>query len=111
MEWAVIAVFVPTFLLVSISPGMCMTLALTLGMAIGVRRTLWMMAGELLGVISVAALAVMGVAQLLLRWPMAFTVIKIVGGAYLFYVGVQCWLSRGKMAFQQSDSQSFSSAS
>lgn len=111
MEWAVIAVFVPTFLLVSISPGMCMTLALTLGMTIGVRRTLWMMVGELLGVISVAALAVMGVAQLLLRWPLAFTFIKIAGGAYLFYIGLQCWLSRGRLAFQQGDSKSFSAKS
>ncbi len=111
MEWAVIAVFVPTFFLVSVSPGMCMTLALTLGMAIGVRRTMWMMAGELLGVISVAALAVLGVAQLLLRWPLAFTVIKIVGGAYLLYVGIQCWLSRGKLAFQQGEEQSVSPGS
>lgn len=90
---------------------MCMTLALTLGMAIGVRRTLWMMAGELLGVISVAALAVLGVAQLLLRWPVAFTAIKVVGGAYLMYVGIQCWLSRGKMAFQLGEEQSVSRGS
>ncbi|MCV6620473.1 MAG: LysE family translocator [Cellvibrionaceae bacterium] len=106
MEWALVAVFVPTFFLVSISPGMCMTLALTLGMAIGVRRTMWMMAGELLGVISVAALAVLGVAQLLMRWPTAFTVIKIAGGAYLFYIGIQCWLSKGKLAFVQGEARS-----
>ncbi|ASM55958.1 hypothetical protein PNIG_b0353 [Pseudoalteromonas nigrifaciens] len=35
-----------------------MTLAMTLGMSIGVRRTLWMMLGELLGVASVAVAAV-----------------------------------------------------
>ncbi len=47
---------------VSVTPGMCMTLSMTLGMTIGVRRTFWMMAGELLGVGLVAAAAVIGVA-------------------------------------------------
>lgn len=31
-------------------PGMCMTLALTMGMTIGVRKTFYMMWGELAGV-------------------------------------------------------------
>lgn len=34
-----LGVFIPTFFLVSLTPGMCMTLSLTLGMTIGVRRT------------------------------------------------------------------------
>lgn len=46
-DFALLAVFIPTFFFVSITPGMCMTLAMTLGMSIGVRRTLWMMLGEL----------------------------------------------------------------
>ncbi len=46
-DYALLAVFVPTFFFVSITPGMCMTLAMTLGMSIGVRKTLWMMLGEL----------------------------------------------------------------
>ncbi len=50
MTLAVLAVFVPTFIFVSATPGMCMTLALTLGITIGVRRALWMMIGELTAV-------------------------------------------------------------
>ena len=53
-DFALLAVFIPTFFFVSITPGMCMTLAMTLGMSIGVRRTLWMMLGELVGVALVA---------------------------------------------------------
>lgn len=53
----ILAAFIPTFFFVSITPGMCMTLAMTMGMAIGFRRTLWMMAGELFGVGLVAASA------------------------------------------------------
>ncbi len=45
INYSVLALFIPTFLFVSTTPGMCMTLSLTLGMTIGVRRTLWMMIG------------------------------------------------------------------
>ncbi|HAU92696.1 MAG TPA: threonine transporter RhtB, partial [Alteromonas sp.] len=30
MSWALLSVFVPTFFFVSVTPGMCMTLAMTL---------------------------------------------------------------------------------
>ncbi len=49
MNSALLGLFIPTFFFVSITPGMNMTLALTLGMSVGYRRTLWMMVGELLG--------------------------------------------------------------
>ena len=57
MSWATLSVFIPTFLFVSLTPGMCMTLAMVLGMTQGVKRTLWMMVGELIGVGFVAAAA------------------------------------------------------
>ncbi|MCL1094306.1 LysE family translocator [Shewanella kaireitica] len=95
---ALLAVFLPTFFFVSITPGMCMTLAMTLGMSIGVRRTMWMMAGELVGVALVAVAAVMGVASIMLNYPEAFAVLKWVGGAYLTYIGINMWRSKGKMA-------------
>ena len=98
MTLSVLAVFVPTFFFVSFTPGMCMTLSLTLGMTIGVRRTFWMMYGELVGVGLVATSAVVGVAAVLLRYPALFTLVKGAGGLYLGYLGVQLWLSKGKMA-------------
>ncbi|MFV8781806.1 LysE family translocator [Microbulbifer sp. SA54] len=97
IDWAVLALFVPTFFFVSITPGMCMTLALTLGMAVGVRRTMWMMLGELCGVALVALAAVMGIAALMLKYPLAFQVFKYVGALYLAYLGVQMWRSRGRL--------------
>ncbi|MCL1048041.1 LysE family translocator [Shewanella abyssi] len=95
---ALLAVFLPTFFFVSITPGMCMTLAMTLGMSIGVRRTMWMMLGELVGVALVAVAAVMGVASIMLNYPEVFAVLKWVGGLYLAYIGVNMWRSKGKMA-------------
>ena len=50
MNLALLSMFIPTFFFVSITPGMCMTLALSLGMSIGYQRTLWMMLGEVIGV-------------------------------------------------------------
>ncbi|MCK8120629.1 LysE family translocator [Pseudoalteromonas sp. 2CM32C] len=98
IDVAALAVFIPTFFFVSITPGMCMTLAMTLGMSIGVRRTLWMMIGELLGVASVAIAAVLGVASVMLNYPDAFAILKWVGGAYLIYIGVNMWRAKGKMS-------------
>ncbi|RAH37568.1 LysE family translocator [Halomonas sp. SL1] len=98
MSLSVLSVFVPTFLLVSLTPGMCMTLAMVLGMTQGVRRTLWMMIGELVGVGLVAVAAGAGVATLMLSQPALFAVFKWLGGAYLAYLGVMMWRSRGRMA-------------
>ena len=98
MDSALLLAFIPTFFFVSITPGMCMTLALTLGMSIGYKRTLWMMIGELAGVAVVSVAAVLGIASIMLNYPWLFTGFKFVGAAYLFYLGVQMWCSRGKLA-------------
>lgn len=98
IDYTTLVIFIPTFFFVSITPGMCMTLALTLGMSIGIKRTLWMMLGELIGVAAVAIAAVVGVASVMLKYPDVFAVVKYLGGAYLVYVGVQMWLSKGRMS-------------
>tara|TARA_A200000159_G_scaffold164143_1_gene192660 strand:+ start:6131 stop:6679 length:549 start_codon:yes stop_codon:yes gene_type:complete len=77
-----------------------MTLAMTLGMSIGVKRALWMMLGELTGVGLVATLSAVGVAALLLNYPNVFTLFKYAGGLYLLYLGTQLWLSKGRMALK-----------
>ena len=98
---ALLAAFIPTFVLVSLTPGMCMTLSMSLGMTIGVRRTFWMMAGELVGVGLVAVMAVVGVAAIMLSAPVVFTVFKWAGGLYLMWLGVELWRSRGKLAIPE----------
>lgn len=103
MNVALLSAFIPTFFFVSITPGMCMTLAMTLGMTVGVKRALWMMLGELVGVGTVALLSAIGVAALLLNYPDVFTIFKYLGGAYLAFIGIQMWLSKGKMAIKSED--------
>lgn len=98
LDYALLSAFIPTFFFVSITPGMCMTLALTLGMSVGIKRTLWMMIGELAGVALVATLAVIGVAAIMLNYPNLFVALKWIGGAYLIWIGINMWLNKGKMS-------------
>lgn len=85
-----------------------MTLAMTLGMSIGVRRTLWMMIGELVGVALVAIAAVMGVASVMLNYPQLFEILKWIGGIYLGYIGVQMWRAKAKMTHLDNTSNTIS---
>ncbi|MBD1573817.1 LysE family translocator [Vibrio sp. S17_S38] len=105
LDYALLTAFIPTFFFVSITPGMCMTLALTLGMSIGVKRTLWMMAGELVGVAVVATAAVIGVAAIMLNYPSLFMILKWIGGAYLIWIGFNMWRNKGKMSLNLDSQQ------
>ena len=103
LDFALLSLFIPTFFIVSVTPGMCMTLAMTLGMSIGVRNTLWMMWGELIGVAIVATASVIGVSTIMLQFPMIFNLLKFIGAGYLFYVGFNMWRSKGKLALSLND--------
>jgi len=103
VDFSMMVLFIPTFFFVSVTPGMCMTLAMSLGMSIGLKRTFYMMAGELVGVGIVAFSSVIGVATIMINHPNIFTVFKYAGGLYLGYLGVQLWLNRGKMALSNTE--------
>src|SRR5574343_569165 len=97
INWALMTFFIPTFVFVSLTPGLCMTL----GISLGVKRALWMMWGELAGVALVATSAVLGVAALLLQMPMLLKVFQFAGAGYLLWVGLQMWQSKGKLAIPE----------
>ena len=105
MNASLLAVFIPTCIFISLTPGMCMTLSLTLGMSIGVRRTFWMMWGELTGVALVSIASLAGVATIMLTYPTAFLLLKYLGGGYLVFLGIQLLRSRGKMALTENSGE------
>lgn len=107
MDFSLLYFFIPVFFVVSITPGLCMTLALTMGMSIGLGNTMKMMVGELSGVLLVATVVVVGGGGLMAANPMLLVVFKYVGGAYLLFVGLQMMLSRGAMAVKPDGSVSF----
>jgi homoserine/homoserine lactone efflux protein len=98
LDFTLLALFIPTIFLISISPGMCMTLAMTLGISVGYKKTLWMMWGELLGVALVAIAAVLGVAKIMFSYPEFFTFLKISGAGYLTYIAINMWQAKGKLS-------------
>lgn len=95
---SLLALFIPTFFFISITPGMCMSLAMTLGMSIGLKRTLWMMLGEVVGVASVAIAAVIGIASIMVNYPTVFIGLKWLGGIYLVYLGTAMWRTKAHVA-------------
>lgn len=101
---ATIAVFIPTMFFISITPGMCMTLAMTLGLKVGLRRTLWMMLGEVFGVALVAVLSVVGAATIMLNYPTLFVWFKWIGGLYLMYLGCKMFWASRRVSFGSDDS-------
>jgi len=107
MDFSLLYFFIPVFFVVSITPGLCMTLALTMGMSIGLGNTMKMMVGELSGVLLVATVVVVGGGGLMAANPMLLVVFKYVGGAYLLFVGLQMMRSRGVMAVKPDGSVSF----
>ena len=84
-----ILLFIPTIASVSFTPGLCMTLAFTLGLSIGYQRTLWMMLGELSGVATVFTTTFWSLGWLLSRDPIYFKVVSLLGGTYLLYLAYQ----------------------
>jgi threonine/homoserine/homoserine lactone efflux protein len=88
MSLDLILLFIPTIAAVSLTPGLCMTLAFTLGLSIGYRRTLWMMLGEMVGVATVFISTFWGLGWLLSRDPLYFKLFSLIGGAYLLYLSL-----------------------
>ena len=94
VEPATLLAFSAAFFLIAVSPGLCMSFAMTLGIRIGVKRTLWMMWGELAGVALVATAALFGVAALLVAQPHLFAIAKLLAAAYLLWAAINAWRSR-----------------
>jgi len=102
MEGPLLGAFAATCLLVSLTPGLCSMLCMSLASTLGVRRTQWMMVGELVGMGSVAAAAVVSVAAVLHVQPALFATLKFAGAGYLVFLGWRTWASaaeRGVSAF------------
>jgi len=91
MDAATLLAFILSYFLIALSPGLCMSLSMTLGISIGVRRTLWMMGGELAGVATVAIASFAGVTALMLNYPQVFTVARFAAAAFLLWTAQRTW--------------------
>ena len=75
----------------SVTPGPNSLLVLTHGALHGHRKTLFTVAGGATGFVALIALSMLGIGALLKASVHALLVLKLVGGAYLVWLGIQLW--------------------
>ena len=83
--------FLLAAVLLTATPGPDNLMVLSMGMSKGRRSGIAFGLGCALGCLSHTLLAVIGVGALIAASPLAFTVLKWVGGAYLVWLGIQLW--------------------
>ena len=75
----------------SVTPGPNSMLVLTHGALHGHRRTLFTVVGGAVGFTTLIALSMLGIGAVLKTSASALTFIKLSGGAYLIWLGIQFW--------------------
>jgi threonine/homoserine/homoserine lactone efflux protein len=96
-----LATFFVASLAVVVVPGPNFLYILTRGTTQGRRAALFSTAGLGLGVILHTVLIAAGLSALLASSPLAFQVVKITGGAYLIFLGVQKVRQRDSLSLKQ----------
>jgi threonine/homoserine/homoserine lactone efflux protein len=87
--------FLAAAVLITMSPGPDNLMVLGMGMSRGRRQGMVFGLGCALGCLSHTILATLGISALIAASPIAFTALKICGGLYLIWLGVQALRSRG----------------
>lgn len=89
LETTQILPFLAAAVLLTVSPGPDNLMVLSMGMSRGQRAGVTFGLGCALGCLSHTLLAVVGIGALVAASPVAFTLMKTLGGAYLVWLGVQ----------------------
>ena len=95
MTFATWITFVIAGSLIAISPGSGAVLAMSHGLAYGLKKASGTVLGLQFGLLLVFAIAGAGVGSLLLASGLAFSIVKTVGALYLIYLGVMQWRANG----------------
>ena len=99
MSFATWIAFVIAASLIALSPGAGVVLAMSHGLAYGVRKASATVLGMQAGLMCVLFIAGAGVGSLLLASALAFAAVKTAGALYLVYLGVSQWRAKtGPMA-------------
>jgi len=75
----------------ALTPGPNSLLVLTHGALHGHRKVLFTVSGGAIGFAALIALSMLGIGAVLRAWADALTVLKLFGGAYLVWLGIQLW--------------------
>src|SRR5258708_5681331 len=91
MAWHTWLLYLVAAVGLSLTPGPNSLLVLTHGALHGHRKTVVTVAGGALGFVVLIALSMVGIGAVLQASASALTVLKLVGGAYLVWLGIQLW--------------------
>jgi homoserine/homoserine lactone efflux protein len=83
--------FLAASMAIAVSPGSGAVLAMSHGLAYGVRHASATIMGLQAGVAGTLLIAGVGVGALLMASATAFTVVKVLGAAYLVWLGIKQW--------------------
>ena len=95
--------FLAAAILITLSPGPDNLMVLGVGISRGRMRGVAFGLGCALGCLSHTALAVLGVSALIAASPLAFSALKVGGGLYLVWLGIQALRSHGQVNVAASD--------
>ena len=93
--------FLAAAMLITVSPGPDNLMVLGIGISRGRKNGMAFGLGCALGCISHTILATLGISALIAASPIAFTSLKVAGGLYLIWLGIQALRSRGGAQVQQ----------
>ena len=88
-------IFCGVSLLVTLTPGPAVLLAISNAVTVGPRRAMISSLGNAAGLFMVSAVAMAGMGVVLATSATAFMLLKLAGAAYLVYLGVRQWRSKG----------------
>lgn len=88
--------FLPTSLLLIVTPGQDMVLVMSRSIAQGPEAGITTAAGVSVGLVAHTALATLGLGALLKTSELLFFVVKLVGALYLIFIGIQMLRHAGK---------------
>lgn len=89
--------FLAAAVVLTLTPGPDNLMVLSTGLARGRRAGMAFGLGCGIGCLSHTLLAVLGVSALLAASPLAFGLLRLLGGAYLVWMGVQAWRHAGRV--------------
>jgi len=72
-----------------LSPGPAILLALRNGVTFGMRAVIWSSMGDITALFCLSAATMLGLGLLLKSSALLFSIVKVLGALYLFYVGVR----------------------
>ena len=86
--------FAITIMILSITPGPCMTLSLNTGLTMGVKKANLTGLGDYIGLFIYTVISAVGVGAIISNYPNVIKFIQYGGGLYIIYLGIMAMRSK-----------------